>query len=113
MLKVRLPSVDPKQLASLTPEEVHALRDVCQGDWTFALVELALASGARRGELLALQWPDIDWATRTLFITKSLEQTAGGLRVKSTKSRKERHFTLPQSAVVALQFQRDQQIEHK
>jgi integrase len=76
-------------------------------------VELALASGARRGELLAVQWPDIDWGTRSLFITKSLEQTAAGLRVKSTKSKKPRHFSLGQGAIVALQFHRDQQTEHK
>lgn len=75
MLKVRLTALDQKQLAFLTPEEVRVLRDVCRGDWTFVLVELALASGARRGELYTLQWRDIDWATRTLFNTKSIEQT--------------------------------------
>jgi integrase len=76
-------------------------------------VELALGSGCRRGELLAVQWSDINWVTRTLSITKSLEQTAAGVRVKTTKSKKPRHFMLPQSAIAALQFQRDQQTEHK
>ena len=104
MLKVKLPSTEQKEAKSLTPEQIGALREVCRGDWTFALVELALASGARRGELLALTWPDIHWETRSLFVTKSLEQTAAGLRVKSTKSKKPRHFTLGQGAMVALQF---------
>jgi integrase len=113
MLKVKLPSVEQTQAKFLTPEQIGALREVCRGDWTFALVELALASWARRGELLAVQWPDIDWGTRSLFITKSLEQTAAGLRLKSTKSKKPRHFTLGQSAIVALQFQRDQQADHR
>lgn len=113
MLKVKLPSIEQKEVKSLTPEQVGALRGICRGDWTFALVELALASGVRRGELLALTWPDINWVTKSLFITKSLEQTAAGLRVKTTKSKKPRHFTLGQSAMAALQFQRDQQAEHK
>jgi integrase len=56
---------------------------------------------------------DINWGARTLFITKSFGQTAAGLRVKTTKNKKPRRFMLPQSAIAALQFQRDQQAEHK
>jgi integrase len=85
-LRVELPAFEKKDARSLTPEEIRNLREACRGDWTFALVELALASGARRGELLALQWTDIDWISKALSITKSLEQAAAGLRVKRTKS---------------------------
>jgi integrase len=93
MLRLKgLPASDPTDARSLTPDEMHALRDVCRGDWTFVLVELALASGARRGELLALRWADIDWAARILSVNKSLEQTLAGLRVKSTKGKKPRRF---------------------
>lgn len=114
MLRLKgLPSAEPTDARSLTPDEMRAIRDQCRGDWTFALVEVALASGARRGELLALQWTDIDWASKTLNVNKSLEQTAAGLRVKSTKSKKPRRFQLSQGAIAALQFHRDQQQEHR
>lgn len=113
MLRVELPPVEKQDARSLTPEQIMKLRDVCRGDWTFAFVEVAFATAARRGELLAGQWPDIDWATKTISISKSLEQTAAGLRVKSTKSKKPRHFILPKTAIAALQFQREQQAEHK
>lgn len=109
MLKIKLPAVEQREAEWLTPEQVRALRETCRGDWTFALVELALGSGCRRGELLAVQWSDINWATRTLSITQSLEQTAAGLRLKTTKSKKPRRFML----LAALQFQRDQQAEHR
>lgn len=33
--------------------------------------------------------------------------------MKTTKSKKPRRFTLPQSAIASLQFQREQQVEHK
>src|SRR5262249_33604033 len=82
MLRVELPTVEKKDARRLTPDEIHRLRDACRGDWTFALVEVALATGARRGELLALQWHDLDWISGVLTISKSLEQTAAGLRVK-------------------------------
>jgi integrase len=113
MLRVELPSVQKKDARSLTPDEIRRLRDVCRGDWTFALVELALSTGARRGELLALQWADVDLMQAVLTISKSLEQTDCGLRIKSPKNGKTRNCKLPQSSIVALQFQRDQQTESR
>jgi integrase len=44
----------------------------------YPLILLGLATGARRGELLALQWPDIDHETGLMSLTKSLEQTKAG-----------------------------------
>lgn len=114
MLRMKgLPAVEPTDARSLTPDEIRALRAACQSDWTFALVEVALASGARRGELLALTWPDIDWASRVLTINKSLEQTSLGLRIKQTKSKKPRHFRLSHNAIADLQFQREAPQEHR
>ena len=114
MLRLKgLPASEPTVALSLTPDEIHALRDVCRSDWTFGLVEVALASGARRGELLALQWADTDWAARFLSVNKSLEQTAAGLRVNGTKGKKPRRFQLSQGTIVALQFLQDQQKESR
>lgn len=60
-----------------------------------------VSDGAELGrpprELLALQWADIDWGSRAITIAKSLEQTAAGLRVKTTKNKKCRRFFLPQA----------------
>jgi len=113
MLRVELPAVEKKDAHSLTPEQIHTLRETCRGDWTFALVEVALATGARRGELLALQWTDLDWVSGTLAITKSLEQTKAGLRIKRPKNGKTRHCRLPHSAIMALQFLREQEREYR
>ena len=72
-----------------------------------------MATGARRGELLALQWSDLDLLRRSITISKSLEQTRAGLRVKAPKGKKTRSFSLPQTAVAALQFLREEQKEHR
>jgi integrase len=113
MLRVELPTVKPSAKRSLTTAEIQALRQCCRGDWTFALIELALATGARRGELLALAWSDLDWVSGKLSISKSLEQTAAGLRIKCPKNEKSRSCLLPQTAIAALRFLRDQQQEHR
>ena len=47
---------------------------------------MAALSGARRGELLALTWPDLDFDACTISISKSISKTSAGLIVKSTKT---------------------------
>jgi len=75
----------------------------------YPLILLGLATGCRRGELLALTWPDIDFENGIVNITKSLEQTKAGLRVKSTKSGNPRRFAVPPAALDALEDHREQQ----
>lgn len=112
MLRVELPAVEKKDAFSLTPDQIQALRAICRGGWTFPLIEIALATGALRGEMLALQWSDVDWSKSILTISKSLEQTEAGLRIKRPKNNKQRCERLPNSGIVALQFLREQQREH-
>jgi integrase len=102
MLKVELPQLERREVRALTPEEIHRLRDTCRMDWTFPFIELALATGCRRGELLALNWSDANSSTRVLRVSKSLEQTADGLRLKLPKSGRTRLLTLPRTAIQAL-----------
>jgi integrase len=64
MLKVELPSPERSRARGLTADEIGRLRDACRGDWTFPFVELALSTGCRRGELLALEWRDVDWRAK-------------------------------------------------
>lgn len=47
---------------------------------------MAAFSGARRGELLALDWSDLDFNAGTVRLYKSLSKTAAGLVIKSTKT---------------------------
>jgi integrase len=105
LLRVELPKIARKEARSLAPEEVQRLRDTCRGDWTFTFVELSLATAARRGELLAVEWADLDWVTNTLTISKSIEETKKGLRIKRPKNNRTRKFRIGQTAILALRFQ--------
>ena len=104
-LRVKLPKAEHTEAHSLTPEQISKLREVCRGDWTFPFVELALATGARRGELLAITWPDVDWFNSSLTISKSVEELRAGIRVKQPKSGKSRRFRIGQTAIATLRFQ--------
>jgi integrase len=55
----------------------------------YPIVCLAAATGARRSEILALRWSDLDVDKKTLRIERALEQTKRfGIRFKSPKTRR-------------------------
>ena len=78
---IKLPKVHQKEKSSLSDAEVklilQAAKDYCDNPNTkneniFTLINLALASGLRRGELLALTWDNIDFTTGKIYVTNSV-----------------------------------------
>jgi integrase len=66
-------------------------------------VLLAVMTGMRRGEILALRWQDTDLEKGQVAVRRSLEQTRDGLRFKQPKTGKGmRSVALPGIAVQAL-----------
>ena len=65
---------------------------------------LALHTGARSGELAALQWHNIDWDKQTLRISKSVHYGKGDTKpeLKPTKTGKARTIVLTQNVISEL-----------
>lgn len=99
MLKVELPPFERSEARSLSIEEVARLLEACRRDWTYNFVSLALAAGLRRGELLALEYEDLNYCTRTLSVAKSLEETRTSLKLKKTKNGRSRVLKLGESTL--------------
>jgi len=74
------PPVRQERVASPSPDEVLAIIQVAeQMDPSLARMLLTAAiTGCRRGELCGLRWGDLDTATNTLTVTRSVCETAGG-----------------------------------
>ncbi len=72
-----------------------------------ALITLAAMTGARRGELCALRWNDVDWRRRTLTIARSLTITPGTITEGSTKTKKPRTVSLGSNTVWMLREHRN------
>jgi len=70
-------------------------------------LELDAASGARRGELLGLQWSDLDG--NRLMIGRSLSQVGQQVFLREPKNKKFRVVTLPPSALKKLHAHRKKQ----
>jgi integrase len=74
-------------------------------------LELSAATGARRGEVLALRWSDIHG--NDIVITRSLTQTRQTLEFKGTKSVRPRRVFLPGSVLISLAAHRTKQDEFR
>lgn len=68
---VRRPRVEQEEMDFFNPEEITLfLQNVKPQYYTFFLT--AVLTGMRRGELLALQWGDIDWHSSQICVRRSL-----------------------------------------
>jgi integrase len=100
---IKKPKAPKRQMLFLTPEQVQILLAAAKGQPCCALLVVALATGCRQGELLALAWEDIDFAKGTLTVRRSLAQTDEGFLVKEPKTAASRRtITLPGLAVSVL-----------
>jgi integrase len=52
-----------------------------------ACLRVVAATGARRGEVCALRWSNVDWENSTVTIDESIVASRGGAEVKSPKTR--------------------------
>lgn len=81
-----------------------------------ALAVLAFDSGARRGELLALRWADVDFDLRTVRIERAVDETkTHGVRIKEEPKNEasRRTITLSVQTVETLRAWRTQQLEDR
>jgi len=99
---VQLPKVERKEARVLDAEKLGWYLAVSRKYGLYEFLLMASATGCRRGELLALRWSDLDLHNGIARVSRSLEQTKSGLRIKGTKNDKPRLISLPPSALEAL-----------
>jgi integrase len=97
---------------ALSPAQQAVVFASATGPWCMAMfLELCAATGARRGEVLALRWSDIQ--DGRAIITRSLTQTKQLLEFKGTKTEKPRDVKVPESALATLDVHRKRQDEFR
>jgi len=91
------PRVPKQEMKALTGEQAKLFLEAAKGDPLEALYILALTTGARQGEILALQWDSIDMMHGTLQVKQSIARIGKqGFVIsepKTMKSRRNIHLT--------------------
>jgi integrase len=108
---VRAPRSAGHEMRVLTPSQARVFLTSIAGDPLEPLYVLALTTGMRRGELLALHWSEIDLEAGYLQVRWTLQHVAGGTYIltppKTARSR--RKIALTARAVKALGEHRSRQ----
>jgi integrase len=103
---VEAPSIPRGTAVALSVDEANRFLAAVDGTRWGPFMRLALACGARRGELLALRWNDVDFEAATITIRGALSQTRAGIFEKATKTDRVRTVALSPHAVEAVRRQR-------
>lgn len=115
MEAVELPKLRRKEMEILTPQEMASFLEAAKESKHYAAFVLELATGLRRGELLALRWGNIDFKKGTLAVKEQLVRADDGLIFKSyLKTQKSRRtINLPESVLAVLKAHKKQQSIHQ
>lgn len=115
--KIKGPKISRKTRLTLGYEEIRRYFSLVEDDRLGTIAVLAIATTMREGELLGLQWSDVDWEAKAIFARHALKRgkesdKAGehfngyylGTISKSSASR--RRIDLPDFAMKALEIHR-------
>ena len=93
----------------LEADRLRLLVQGFRGSSLFPIVAVAAFTGARRNEILALRWDDLDVAAKTLRIERAEEETKEhGLRIKGPKTeRGKRTITIDDDLIALLLVERE------
>lgn len=110
---VRRPEVRQKERRYLTPDEADRILQAAAGTRWYAPLALALATGARRGEICGLSWSSVDLAEGTMTVRASLSDANGKLTMKGTKTDRARRFAIASLGLEALRARRTEAMKER
>lgn len=85
--KVRLPNREPYEYHWYNMEQISLLMKLIKGTYVEWPVKLACYLGLRRGEVVALQWKDIDFDSRICYVYKNIVCISGRLLQSTPKTK--------------------------
>jgi len=109
---LKLPRITREEIDPLTEEESRRLLEAVRGERLEALYVLALNTGMRQGELLALKWEDVDLEGGRLRVRRTLTHADKAFVLGEPKTKNSRRtIRLTKGTISALQAHLSRQLE--
>ena len=104
----KIPPKKAREMQVLTREELQRFLIQAKAEGYYELFLLDLATGLRRGELMALQWDDLNFKTGVLNVNKQVYDVRGELQLSTPKTKSSiRKIVLPPAVVEVLREYRE------
>ena len=114
--RIEFPKEETKEVEAFTLEEVGDILEALESEpWHIrAVIEVALFTGCRRGEIVGLKWSDIDFENQRISVKRSIYKLSDGkAREKEPKSKCSiRTISIPERLCKTLTEYRLQQNRH-
>ncbi len=112
---VKPPRIVSREVTPLTLEQARALLSSVREHRLEELLVVAVVTGMRRGELLALRWSNIDFERRTLLVLHTVDYIPkyGYVETEPKTKAGKRLISLPHFLVDMLRKHRPQQLEQQ
>ena len=99
----KIPPKKAKEMNTLTEEEMQRFLIQAKYDGYFEICLLALTTGMRRGEIMGLQWQDLDFSTGMLEIKRQAYFLNGRMQTNEPKTKSSiRTIKLPEAVLKVL-----------
>lgn len=90
------PRVEKKIPSVWTIKEAKTFLSAVEGHRWYGIYLIALTTGARRGEILGMEWQNINWSASTIGIEKTISEIKGRAVITAPKTaRSRRTIVLP------------------
>ena len=107
---VDLPRMKRKEMEALSVGECRRFLEVAETSEWFPLLALAMTTGMRPSEYLALKWSDIDWQRGTASVCRTIQVSRSSWTFDDTKRKRSRRIVkLLNFVLKALQNLRERQ----
>jgi integrase len=112
--QVKPPRPPSREIKILNKDEIRTVIAAAMGTSLYLPILVAVTTGVRRGELLALRWSDIDLKAGNVTVNQSLERIKGKVVFKSPKTKTSRRtISLSAGTVEALRAHNKTQLEER
>ena len=98
--EVDLPRLRRPEMEALSVDECRRFLAVARGSDWFGLLALALTTGMRPSEYLALNWSDVDWQRGTASVSRTIHEWGSSWTFDDTKRKRSRRVVKLQGFVL-------------
>ncbi|CVK18773.1 tyrosine-type recombinase/integrase [Sporomusa sphaeroides] len=104
LVKIALPAAAAKKIKPLVKDEIVKLLKAAEGSPFYTIIYLAIHTGARKGELAALKWDNVDFKSKRIHIQHSVKHDRANRKyiIGSTKTDCSRFIPIHDTVIAEL-----------